>query len=322
MASSSNKQVVAIAGAGDTAKYLVEELEKDGSYDIHLISRAERQWFNRPSISLHLTDYSESSLLSILNTTGATILFSFIHSNDHFYNDTHLAMLAACAKSTACKRFVPSEYGGDLVNHADKPRMYIPTHGKVRRALREHKAKGGPVEWTLVNQGWFMDYFVPLEKRYFKSLGPVWPLDTDTWEALIPGTGEEQIGWTAGRDVARALLRLIQVPSGEWPEEVYLQGDVGTWHQALAWVEEFYGRKFTKISYQPASQVYQDIVEYHNDPDNVPKLLKAYMDEWNFSGASANPREIVEAQREQLFPGLHFHTVKEIMEIGMKSGHI
>lgn len=37
-----DKQVVAIAGASDTAKYLVEELEKTNRYSIVLITRAVR----------------------------------------------------------------------------------------------------------------------------------------------------------------------------------------------------------------------------------------------------------------------------------------
>lgn len=158
-------------------------------------------------------------------------------------------MLRACSLSSDCTRFVPSEYGGDLINHPDKPRFYIPTHGALRRALRKHKqlhreSKGveKEVEWTLMCIGWFMDYFVETEKRYYKDMPDgFWPLDTKNWKAVIPGTGEERIGWTAGRDVAKALIRLIEVPRGEWPEETYVMGTEGTWNEALGWVEKFHG---------------------------------------------------------------------------------
>ncbi|TFY83558.1 hypothetical protein EWM64_g465 [Hericium alpestre] len=151
---------------------------------------------------------------------------------------------------------------------------------------------------------------------------PVWPFDTDAWTARIPGTGEEKIGWTAARDVVKALIKLIEVPRGEWPEEVYVSGEQATWHQAMRWVEDLHGQKFKSVTYTSPASVYRDIVDYHDDPENVGKLLLAYMDEWNFSGASATPTDIVEEQRRKFFPDIHFHSVKEIMEIGEREGHI
>lgn len=50
---------------------------------------------------------------------------------------------------------------------------------------------------------------MPSNKTYMKSLGNVWPLNMETWEAVIPGTGNEPIGFTAARDVAKACVKLI-----------------------------------------------------------------------------------------------------------------
>lgn len=80
------------------------------------------------------------------------------------------------------------------------------------------------VEWTVVNHGWFMDYFVVNKERtHFKvdAVKGSWPLsmwDGD-WTALIPGAGNETISWTSGRDVGRALVRLIQTDKGGWVSE-------------------------------------------------------------------------------------------------------
>lgn len=54
-----------------------------------------------------------------------------------------------------------------------------------------------------------MDYFAPTSKTYMTSLGAVWPLNMETWEAIIPGTGDELIGFTSARDVAKACVMLI-----------------------------------------------------------------------------------------------------------------
>lgn len=245
---SNPKPTIAIAGAGDLAKYLVEELLHANTHSIVVLSRASRPWFeNRPGVTLHVTDYSKDSILSILNTTNATVLFSFLHSNDaEFYVGVHERMLKACRESSGCKRFVPSEYGGDIdtPDFAGLPRFYEGTHGKFREVLEE--GGEGEVEWTLVNGGWFMDYFVNgVEggKSYMKALPGVWPIDLGNWTAVVLGTGEEKIGWTAARDVARALVALLGVEKGGWERHTYVVGEIGTWNGGVETLERFHGRR-------------------------------------------------------------------------------
>ena len=100
-------------------------------------------------MKLCTTDYSADSIQKILDEDEVDVLFSFVHDNTSFYNTVHEAMLKACQQSKKCKRFIPSECGGDLETHDDKPRFYIPTHGGFRKVLR----KQTEVEWTLFNQG-------------------------------------------------------------------------------------------------------------------------------------------------------------------------
>jgi hypothetical protein len=91
----------------------------------------------------------------------------------------------------------------------------------------------------LVNTGCFI-YFILPAQYYCKPLH-VWPLRQ--WGHRQPGTVDEHTGWTAGRDVAKALAgRLLEVLSGEWPEFVCVQGSTDIWHDAVRWAEECYGR--------------------------------------------------------------------------------
>ncbi|KAK7034502.1 hypothetical protein VNI00_012349 [Paramarasmius palmivorus] len=309
-----SKSTVAIAGASDLAKYLVEELQKAHPEDnIVLLSRAKRDWFERPGVATHITDYSYESILSVLNTTGATIFFSFLHSNDPaFYNTAHSAMLKACKESTSCKRFVPSEYGGNLQTHPLLPRFYAPTHAEFRKEIERD---AGDVEWTLVNIGWFMDYFAPVGKSYMKPLHPVWPVDLEKWEAVVLGTGDEPIAWTSARDVAKALVRLVEIKG--WDKETYLYGELGTWNQAIQKVEEFYGPRWNKGPIKktilPIADIERALEEHAQDED--PSLLwKAFMDEWNVTGASAVPQDVALKQREKFFKGIKFRSIQELME--------
>ena len=169
----------------------------------------KREPFAQLDVDLRVTDYSQTSILSILDETNATSLFSFIHSDDPaFYNTVHESLLAACRSSKVCKRFAPSEYGGNITRFPDLPRFYGPTHGEFRKVLQAQN----DVQWSLVNGGWFMDYFVEPEKTFMKPLPGVWPLDLTRRKALMLGTGDEEIGWTAARDVAKALVRLAGMP--------------------------------------------------------------------------------------------------------------
>ncbi|CAF1461217.1 unnamed protein product [Adineta ricciae] len=184
---------IAVAGLGDVAKYVVEELNALRSPPkIVLLSREIRSWFDQqPNTIFRITDYSVESLTKHL--TDVDVLISLIHSNDRFYNDVHEAMIKACQNSSRCKRFIPSECGGDIEKFPQHPEFYVPTHGAIRKLLEEQNE----IEYTLFNQGWFMDYFIPADRSYMKRILPIWPLDLENETLRIPGTGNEPITFTA-----------------------------------------------------------------------------------------------------------------------------
>lgn len=44
-----------------------------------------------------------------------------------------------------------------------------------------------------------------------KRLGVVWPLDLEAKTLRIPGDGEDPVSFTLARDVAKAIVRLVDV---------------------------------------------------------------------------------------------------------------
>ncbi|KAK1148118.1 hypothetical protein N8T08_010757 [Aspergillus melleus] len=354
MTVSTSTQSIVIAGASDVAKYLIEELIASNPSNpphIGVLTRSlsNRPWFtSNPHISLHVTDYSAPSIQPILNQAKATALFSFLHSNDPaFYNTAHEAMLMACRNSETCKRFVPSEYGGDIDRFPGLPRFYDSTHRVFRETIADEK----DVEWTLVNGGWFMDYIVqgnkvdpttvsykpasrgPSEaakpatlprdldtskvRSHMKPLPGVWPLDLDTFTATRLGTGEEPIGWTSARDVARALVKLLDAPRGSWEKHTYVVGQIGTWDEAIHIAEEFYGRKF-----EVKEKAKVSILETLRNEDSLGPVERgiAYMDEWNIMGASAVPMDRVQEQRKRFFSDVQFRGLRELLENAFAEG--
>lgn len=172
-----------------------------------------RPWFSeKKEVELRLTDYSLDSLTALLNDVD--VLFSLLHDNSSFYVEAHLNMIKACTSSPRCKRFVPSECGGDIERFPQHPEFYVPTHGPIRAALLHPDAPHG-LEFTFFNLGWFMDYFVPSAQTHMKNLGVVWPLhDLEHCRVRVPGTGEEKVSFTSARDVAAALVQLVS--AADW----------------------------------------------------------------------------------------------------------
>lgn len=76
------------------------------------------------------------------------------------------------------------------------------------------------------------------------------------------------------------------------------------------------------MEYRAPAQIYREIADSYAEPEEQVRLARAYMDEWNFSGATALPRDIVQRQKEALFKGIHFSTVEELMEIAKREGHV
>jgi len=132
---------IAIAGAGDLARYLVEELLAD-KHEVVVLSRSLKPWFQREDITFRLTDYSMPSLTKAIDNCEG--LVSAILDYSMTSATVHLTLLEACKKSAKCKRFIPSEYAGNTDEFPDQPAFYYANHEPVRQALRSQKEVCGP----------------------------------------------------------------------------------------------------------------------------------------------------------------------------------
>lgn len=264
-------QVIALAAVGCMGRYVCEELLKDDRFDVVVISRSVRtwyrqhkvypltpkqkgEWFTSRNIPVHESDYSLRSVLAILDSTRATTLISFLNVNDDRYISIHTAFIGACLASETCKRLMPSEYCGNIEQFPDRPRFYGTTREPVRKVLRGMQG----LEWTLLECGWFMDYFLKAEKSHMRPVPDEFPIDLDKWTARIRGTGDELQSWTIGREVGKAAVelcaakkwvgRLFLFPSlnqkcADLVKDpvTYVVGQWGTFNEAVKIMEDFYG---------------------------------------------------------------------------------
>src|ERR1700761_2356391 len=92
---------VAVAGAGDLGRCVVV-----------ILPRTKKAWCEGQSIAFHATHYSIPSILSAISDCDALISTILDYSLNSA--TVHLALLEACKQSKKCKRYIPSEYGGNV----------------------------------------------------------------------------------------------------------------------------------------------------------------------------------------------------------------
>ncbi|KAL4819737.1 NAD(P)-binding protein [Aspergillus spinulosporus] len=323
-------QTIALAGGtGDLGRYLHEELVKDGRFSVSLLTRKTSDKIptsqQLPNTTIHPTDYSESSVVSILNSTGATALISLIRCPNSVFLPLHKTLIRACLASTTCKRFIPSEWAGNIEGFPDIPISYAKTRAPLRQYLQdldqqlEKEGSKSKLEWTLFNLGWFMDYFLPPSQSYMRYIKGEFPIDVASWTYTVRGTGEEPQSWTAARDVARALVELL-ASEKEWERVIYVCGEWGTFNSTARVLEKFYRRTLTEI-HRSAEDIASDIREYESQPD-VEDVGVVEVEQWTITGATACPKEKTLRQREKYFSAVNFMSLEEMLRLAESQGHV
>lgn len=281
------------------ARYIAEELLAE-SHEVVVISRSKKAWFDRKDIDFRLTDYSVPSLAQCLSDCDGLISAILDYSMNSA--TAHLALLEACLQSPRCKRFIPSEYAGNTDEYPDQPIFYAANHNPVREALRAQS----DVMWTLFNLGWLTDYLVPAKSRYIKDIGAYHPVNFTAGTVAIPGTGDERIAFTAARDGAKALARLMKCDA--WEPTTYVCGETTTWNH-IADVLAARGYKLQR-SHRPAELLLQEM----KDAETEDQVIAAQYDLWSISGAGLLPEEKVRRHAETFFKGVRFRCVEEVLD--------
>ncbi|KAF2805517.1 NAD(P)-binding protein [Mytilinidion resinicola] len=291
---------VAIAGSGDVARYFAEELVATG-IDVIVLGRSAKPYFeNLPGIQQVVTDYSVPSLVQALE--GCTTLISTILEYTPTFTDVHLKLIEACKQSATIKRFIPSEYGGNIEEFPDQPAFYAVTRAPIRQALKDQDE----LEWTTIACGWLVDYVVPSRNRWMKEIGDVFAIDLAGKKIVIPGTGKEPLDFTSVRDLAKAVVKLVQTPN--WVRYTYISGEKSSWNDLAALILDKYPDM--SVEYRSLAKL-EDT--FQNGPDEMTRLIAAYQI-FSLSESGSLPPAKVAAHRQQFFQGIKFRTPRDLVE--------
>ncbi|PHH68971.1 hypothetical protein CDD82_160 [Ophiocordyceps australis] len=263
-------------------------------------------YFEQRGIKVLASDYTCASILGILNAVNASALISFSNSDGQTYIDVHRACLDACRKSNTCKRFIPSEYAGNIDEFPNSPSYFTESRVPFRQMLREEK----DVEWTIFNNGWIMDYCLPAHaEKHMPSIPDEFPIDPDGWKACIRGTGDEVQSFTSGQDIGKALVRLLAAP--KWEPTTYITGQWSSFNDMVAAMEKFYDRPMPK-TFRSEADIHKDTL-LPPTPENTTARYLASVEEMMLNAAGACPREKTLRQRREFFADLHFTPLEELL---------
>jgi swainsonine biosynthesis oxidoreductase SwnR len=287
---------VAIAGYGDMARYIIEEFSKVG-HELVVLTRSHKPDIDRPGVTQFVTDYSLESLAVPLR--DAEVLVSTIGDQSSSYIDIHRNLIKACQQSPKCKRFMPSEYAGNLDTHPEQPAFYARSREPVRQLLREQT----DLEWTLILVGWLADYVLPAANRYIRDFGEACPINLVDGTMVIPGTGDEPISFIWSRDVAKAMASLVSAP--KWEQHTFVTGELSTWNNVATLLRAKY-QPDLKVQHLSVSSILETIASAE---DALTKGLAEHQ-LYSASHASALPQERLQLQRQKYFPGVQFRTLR------------
>ncbi|KAL2797996.1 hypothetical protein BJX66DRAFT_296922 [Aspergillus keveii] len=291
---------IAIAGTGDLARYFYTSLPHHGHTAIAL-TRSPKSFLDELSIEQRVTDYTVSSLTSHLSDCDAVISTISAQGQDHI--TAHLALLSACRLSPRCKRFIPSEWTGNIEKYPElEPRYMHETREPIRRAFREQDE----VMWTSVLVGWFAEYLLPVgqEGRYFGALTVGWPVDFEKRVFVLYGEGETRVTLTSAWDVVKAVVGLLE--NGEkkkWEEYTHIEGETVSWRDLLAVLRKRgRGGEWTVVRRGYEDAVRQ--VEEAKESGEFGKEVETQLQLLGYTSFNCVDAEKAKRQMEVYFPGV------------------
>ncbi|KAK8924279.1 Oxidoreductase swnR [Metarhizium anisopliae] len=295
---------IAIAGSGDLARYLVEELRLAGQ-PVVILCRTKKSHFELPGVTQKEVDFkSVDSLKSALD--GSVALISVILDYTMAYTDSHMNLIAACRQTSTCRRFIPAEYGTDTADYPDQPGFEYANHEPVRQTLREQNV----LEWTLVCCGWLADYVLPVKNRYIKDIGDSAPFNLSSKRIVIPGTGKELLDVTSARDLCKALVALTKAPAGSWERYTYVSGEKTT----LGRMSQQVQAKYATLEFTTKHISLNQLVNAVREAKTQEERIEAEYGIVTLSSNGGFDPAMVHKQRGTYFKDVRFRSVQELLD--------
>ncbi|KAK0639201.1 hypothetical protein B0T16DRAFT_422617 [Cercophora newfieldiana] len=237
--------IVAVpGGTGNVGRAIVEAILATGKHTVKILSRkanpaAEAQ-IGAPILAVDYTDVDALAKVLEDNNIDTVVSGIAMHSADGT-PPYEIEMIRAANKSKTTKRMISSDWGAPIRDADIGAFASIAFKLGAQKVLKEETTD---LEWALVHNGFFMDYWgLPAVKSYLVRAPLVNWIDIPNNAAAIPGTGEVPAVFTHTMDVAKFVAASLDLP--KWERAMWVYGDRVTWNQFLKLAEEAKGTNFT-----------------------------------------------------------------------------
>lgn len=293
-------KTIAVAGTGGVARYLIEELLQH-KYKVAVLTRNNKDFLAQYDVSVRLTDYSVDDLTAHLQDCEG-IVSAVSPSTPQTAVEVHLALLEACKRSPKCKHYIPSFWSSNIEEYPEQPMGSWEKRGPILQALQAQT----DVKWTITIVSWFMDYIIPVDNRYLRNIGGIFPMDWSQKVFTIWGKGRNQVNLCSARDASRAVAALME--HQDWEPYTFLSGT------QCSWLDVADAVKRRDPSWTFRSKTLAESVNQLIENKDPYSRYQAIFEITSHSGALELSRAKVEAQREKYFKGLHFRSIDELLD--------
>lgn len=300
---------IAVVAPGEVGRYLIDALVASG-HSVTAITRSPKPWLIRDNVAVHISsnNYSLQDLTDALKNCAAAVCT--VNGSLPTFAAFHQTVLAACRASPKCRRLIPSTWTGNIADFPDEPLHWGEQLQELFAALRSQPGNdddADAVEWTAVCPGWFADYVLPLEQRYFGDAGDWWPQNPHAKIFTMPGKGTQLVNLTAARDAAKAVVALLELPRGQWDEYTYISGEQVSWRRLYEFIKAR-DDEYTCVQKSLAQSI-RDYVKTGN-----AGMSAAVMQIWAHSDAMHFEWARVLDHRSRYFQGIRFRTLAELVQ--------
>ncbi|KAL7893918.1 hypothetical protein HDV63DRAFT_413054 [Trichoderma sp. SZMC 28014] len=304
--------VVAIAGAGNVGRTIVETLVKSSTYKVIVLGRKAQPILD--NVSCYAVDYTDvDATANLLSQHEVKVVISTIQVTDDASSAAEVNLIKAAGRAAAVARFIASSWGS-LPSETSPMSIY--------QKASEAALRSTTLEWTRFSVGFFIDYYgIPAIKTHLPPMSFV--VDMNSKKAAIPGTGNEPIALTYSYDVAKFVSAYLDAP--KWEEATYVYGEKTTWNAFIKVTEEVTGTQF-EVSYDPVEKLARGEVtelpshaeEMANSPFPAPiaRQLLALLGSWVVGGQFDIP---VDKALNKIFPDIKPMGVRELLSVRQNS---
>ncbi|OOF99367.1 hypothetical protein ASPCADRAFT_203135 [Aspergillus carbonarius ITEM 5010] len=240
---------IAVAGGtGGVGKTIVETLLQERKYQVIVLTRGSPK-DDPPLPRSQQVQINYDDIDSAAQTLDKHAIHTLISAIGIYSDETsksQLNLIQAAERSSATKRFIPSEYS--FIQTKD----LLPVDPSIQYWLdaAELLQKSG-LSYTRITPGIFMDYWGMPKVR--TNLQPyVIGIDVANCWAAIPGDGNDKLSVTYTYDMATFIVKLLDLE--EWPEFSVFVGDEITYNELLKLAEQVRGKSF-EVVYDSAEKI-------------------------------------------------------------------